>query len=164
VQAVRHDAKVGDVVGCTAYGDCDLEPHHPDLFWYGIHGVELLFTIMGPGCESVARVHTKNTDVVTGIWKDGRIGTFRGLRTGKRDDAALVFGSQGVVPVRGSGGYQPLVVEISKFFKTGKTPVSLEDTVEIYAFMEAADDSKRQGGALVSIKSVMDKARASFSK
>jgi hypothetical protein len=160
VQASRKDPKVSKMSGCATYGPCSLEEHHPDLFWYGIHGVEILFTIMGPGCESVARIHTKDTDLVTGTWTDGRVGSFRGLRSGRSDYGALVFGSGGVVSVGGSGGYEPLLVEICKFFKTGKAPVSMDETVEIYAFMEAADESKRQGGAPVALKSVIEKARA----
>ena len=50
------------------------------------------------------------------------------------------------MPSGGYGGYEPLVVEIAKFFKTGKPPVSAEETLEIFAFMEAADESKRKGG------------------
>jgi predicted dehydrogenase len=76
---IRKDPRVGDVRGCDQYSPCGLEPHHPDLFWYGIHGVESLFTIMGPGCEAVTRVHTEVTDFVVGVWNDGLIGTFRGI-------------------------------------------------------------------------------------
>jgi hypothetical protein len=159
IQAVRNDPRIGDVLGCDAYGPCSLEPHHPDLFWYGIHGVETLFTIMGTGCVSVTRVQTKNGEFVTGTWKDNRVGTFRGIRGGKADYGALVFGSKGIGPSGGYGGYEPLVVEICKFFETGKPPVSAEETLEIYAFMEAADESKRQGGKPVTLASVLAKAR-----
>lgn len=157
--AVRNDPKLGDVLGCTAYSPCSLEEHHPDLFWYGIHGVETLFTVMGTGCESVVRVHTKDTDLVAGTWKGGRVGTFRGLRAGRQDYGTIVFGSKGIVTTTGAGGYQPLVVEICKFFKTGTPPVSAEETLEIVAFMEAADESKRRGGAPVTLASVVAKAR-----
>jgi hypothetical protein len=156
---MRNNPKVGDVLGCDAYAPCSLEEHHPDLFWYGIHGVETLFTIMGTGCESVTRVHTKDTDFVTGTWKGGRVGTFRGIRAGKSDYGALVFGTKDIQPSGGYGGYEPLVVEICKFFKTGKPPVSAEETVEIFAFMEAGDESKRRGGIPVTLASVMAKAR-----
>jgi predicted dehydrogenase len=160
ILGIRHDPRVGSVLGCDAHGPCPLEPHHPDLFWYGIHGVEVLFTVMGTGCRSVTRVHTKGAEFVTGTWEDGRVGTFRGLRGGKADYGALVFGDKGIAPSGGYGGYEPLVVEICKFFKTGKPPVSAEETLEIYAFMEAADESKRQGGAPVTLESVLAKARA----
>ena len=116
--------KVGEVVGCAAYGPCELEEHHPDLYWYGIHGVETLFTIMGPGCESVSRVQTPGAELVAGVWKGGRIGTFRGLRQGAKGYGATVFGTKGIAPSGGYAGYEPLVVEICKFFKTGKPPVS----------------------------------------
>jgi predicted dehydrogenase len=156
--------KVGAVLGCLAYGPCSLEEHHPDLFWYGIHGVEALFTIMGPGCQSVTRTHTKDTDVATGVWADGRIGTFRGNRSGKSDYDALVFGAKGTALAGGAGSYEPLLKEIVQFFKTGQAPVSAAETIEIYAFMEAADESKRQGGAPVSIADVLQKARAANAK
>ncbi len=160
IRGMRDNPKVGAVLGCSAYGPCSLEPHHPDLFWYGVHGVEALFTIMGPGCVSVTRVHTKDTDFVTGTWKDGRVGTFRGIRPpGKADYGALVFGSKGIAPSGGYGGYEPLVVEICKFFETGKPPVSAEETLEIFAFMEAADESKRRDGSPVTLDSVLAKAR-----
>lgn len=152
--------KTGDVLGCTVFGPCTLEKHHPDMFWYGIHGVEGLFTIMGTGCKSVVRTHTADTDVVTGTWKDGRIGTFRGIRKGASGYGGLVFGSKAIVQADSKGGsYEPLVKEIVKFFKTGQAPVSAEETIEIFAFMEAADESKRQGGAPVTLESVLAKAR-----
>lgn len=161
---MRNDEKVGDVIGCDAYGPCSLESHHPDLFWYGIHGVEALFTIMGTGCASVQRTQTDGTELVTGVWKDGRVGTFRGIRSGASGYGAMVFGSKGIVPSGGYGGYEPLVVEIAKFFKTGKPPVSAEETLEIFTFMEAADESKRQGGAPVTLESVRAKAQQTAGK
>jgi predicted dehydrogenase len=157
-------SKTGDIVGAVAWSPCHLDPTHPDLFWYGIHGVETLFSIMGPGCVSVSRTNTPGADVVTGVWSDKRVGTFRGLRAGKEDYGAVVFGSKAIVPTGGYAGYKPLVVEIAKFFKTGKPPVTPEQTIEILAFMEAAEESKRQEGKPVTIESVMTKARAEAAK
>lgn len=155
---LRNNPEVGNIVGCDAWSPCPLEPHHPDLFWYGIHGVETLFTLMGPGCASVTRASTDGTDLVTGTWKDGRVGTFRGIRAGKADYGAMVFGSKAIRAAGAYEGYKPLVEQIAKFFKTGQSPVSAEETLEIIAFMEAADESKRQNGAPVSIESVLTKA------
>ncbi len=159
ILGMRDNPKLGRVVGCDAYGPCALEEHHPDLFWYGIHGVEMLFTIMGVGCESVTRVQTKGTELVTGVWKGGRVGTFRGIREGKSGYGATVFGEKNVAPAGSSAGYEPLVVEIVKFFRTGQPPVSAEETLELFAFMEAADESKRQGGVPVKLSEVLAKAR-----
>lgn len=117
----------------------------------------MLFTIMGTGCETVRRVQTANNEFVVGIWKDGRIGTFRGIRKGSRGYGSMVFGSKGVVRSGSFTGYNPLVEEIVKFFKTGQVPVPAEETIEIFAFMSAADKSK--GGAAISIKSVIEKAK-----
>lgn len=154
VAGIKSDPKLGAVIGCDAFSPCALEEHHPDLFWYGIHGVEILFAIMGPGCETVSRTQTKDSEIAVGVWKDGRVGTFRGMRAGKHDYGATVFGSKAVLPSGGFTSYRPLLVEIVKFFKTGQPPVSLEQTLEIYAFMQAADDSKRNAGRPVKLESV----------
>lgn len=162
-QEVRN-GKIGDVVGCDAFSPAHLEKTHPDLFWYGIHGVEALFTVMGTGCETVQRASTPGVDVVMGTWKGGRVGTFRGIREGSSGYGGRAFGTKGVVDLGSYGGYRPLVVEIVKFFKTRQPPVSEEETLEIYAFMEAADESKRQGGAPVKLADVLAKARAEAAK
>jgi hypothetical protein len=164
IASAKTNPNIGSVLGCLAYGPCSLEEHHPDLYWYGVHGVEALFTIMGTGCQTVSRAHGKDADIVTGIWADARIGTFRGNRAGKMDYDALVFGSKSTALAGGAGNYEPLVKEIVRFFKSGQPPVSAAETIEIFAFMEAADESKRQGGLPVTIDSVLQKARAENAK
>ena len=155
----RSDPNLGGVLGCDAYGPCSLEEHHPDLYWYGVHGVEMLFTIMGPGCRTVSRTQTGDFELVVGVWEGGRIGTFRGLRKGKSDYGATVFGSKTVMSAGQYAGYGPLIDEIVKFFKTGKPPVPAEETIEMFAFMSAADESKAKGGAPVSIAEMIEKAK-----
>jgi predicted dehydrogenase len=163
-QAVLNDPNVGEILGCDAFSPCGLEPHHPDFFWYGIHGVETLFTVMGTGCQSVARTHAENMDFAVGVWEGGRIGTFRGTRVGPHTYGATVFGAKAQVQSGKFEGYEPLLVEIVKFFKTGKAPVDPQTTLEILAFMEAADQSKREGGCPVSIESVMKKSQEAAAK
>jgi predicted dehydrogenase len=158
-QAILNNPSVGRIIGCNAHSPCALEPHHPDFFWYGIHGVETLFTLMGSGCVSVSRVQTEDGELAVGRWSDGRIGTFRGHRSGPHTYGATVFGEHQVVASGKYEGYEPLLVEITKFFKTGVPPVQAEQTLEILAFMEAADASKRQGGRPVSLETVMKAAQ-----
>ena len=156
--AVRNGS-IGDVTGCDTYSPCSLEATHPDLFWYGIHGVESLFTVMGPGVETVVRTQTKDFEQVTGVWSEGRIGTFRGLRAGKAGYGGTAFGAKGATAVGAYDGYAPLVVEIVKFFNSGVAPVSSAETIDIYAFMEAADESKRQGFLKVNVADVIERAQ-----
>lgn len=157
-QAVK-SGTIGKVVGCDTYSPCKLEATHPDLFWYGIHGVESLFTVMGPDIQSVSRTQTVNFDQVTGVWTDGRIGTFRGIRSGASGYGGIAFGEKKTSPVGQYDGYAPLVQEIVAFFQSGKAPVSAAETIAIYAFMEAAEESKRQDFRTVSAAEVIAKAR-----
>lgn len=150
--------KIGVVLGADTFSPATLKKTHPDMFWYGIHGVEMLFAVMGRGCKSVVRIHTNDTDIVVGTWKDGRVGTFRGTRSGKHDYGGTVFGEKGNITLGPFKGYDDLLVQIIDFFKGGKVPVSPDETLEIYAFMEAADESKRYGGKAVSLDAVMQKA------
>jgi hypothetical protein len=158
VQGLRNKTSgFGDVRSCTAWGPVHLEPHHPELFWYGIHGVEMLFTVMGPGCKTVTRAAP---DKVVGLWKDGRQGIF----LAKEGYGARVEGSKKSGEAGRYEGYAPLVIQIVKFFKTSKPPVDAEETLEILAFMEAAEESKHQGGAPVSIESMMERAKQRIAK
>ena len=156
IQAIRTSEKHGGIRGAFTFGPENLEPHHPDLFWYGIHAVEMLYTLLGPGCEQVTRVRTESDDTVVGRWKDGRIGTMRGLIQGKQDYGAVAFGAKAVMatPIPMSSNYRGLLVEIVRFFQTGVPPVDLEETLEIIAFMEAAELSKSRGGAAVTLAEI----------
>jgi hypothetical protein len=170
---VKRDPRVQQVQGAITWGPATLEPHHPDLFWYGIHAVEMLYTFMGPGCERVTRTYTAGADAVVGHWKDGRIGIVRGSRDSAQTYGQVVFGpkaivtspepanvptasntaSNGTPPKRSS--YYGLLVAIVDFFRTGTPPVPIDETLEIMAFMEAADLSKARTGAPVAIAEVL---------
>lgn len=155
-QRLKASQEAGPILGCNVYGPSPTEPHHPDLMWYGIHAVEALYTLMGPGCESVSRVSTESSDAVVGKWKDGRLGVVRGIRKGKQDYGITLFGERAVLSSESrEEGYRPLLVEIVKFFQTGVAPVNPEDTLEMFAFMEAADTSKARGGASVLLSEVV---------
>jgi len=152
------NGSIGRVLGADTYSPATIERTHPDLFWYGIHGVETLFTVMGTGCKSVSGIFTDDTDFVTGIWKDNRIGTFRGIRKGKTDYGGTAFGEKGIATTGRYDGYNSLLAEIVKFFQTGVSPVPSEETIEIFAFLTAAWESKKLNGAPVLIDSVLKEA------
>ena len=153
--AVRNGL-IGTVTNAWTSSPAHLEAHHPDLFWYGVHGVESLFTVMGTGCVSVRRGTTPEGGIeVVGTWKGGRRGTFR---EGKGYEGRAE-GTKGSSPVGAYDGYAPLIAAVVPFLKTGVAPVRPEETLEIFAFMEAADESKRRGGAEVTLAEVLERAR-----
>ncbi len=152
-QAV-HNGSLGKVNYVETYGPCEIEKHHPDLFWYGIHGVEAMFAVLGSSCETVQRGTTADGKIeVIGIWKNGAKGIYREDKTFH----GLARGEKGEVTAGSFDGYVPLVVEIMKFFQTGIAPVLPEETIEIFAFMEAADESKAKGGAAIKIGDILAK-------
>ena len=136
----------------TVWGPGPIDKsHYLDLSWYAVHSIEMLYALMGPGCEEVTRISSHN-DVVVGKWSDGRVGTVQVLRP-DGDFGAIAYTEKKVVE---SGkikvSYVPMLKEIVKFFQTGVSPVNEEETMEIFAFMDAAQKSKEQGGKPVKLK------------
>lgn len=149
-QAVRNGS-IGRVQRAETGSPASLEPTHMDLFWYGVHGVESLFTVMGTGIEQVTRRSSEAGGIVTeGMWRGGRVGVFRQ----QKGYGGKAVGEKGEAPVGKFDGYVPLVRAIVQFGQTGVPPVSAEETLEIIAFMEADYLSKTRGGATVSIADV----------
>jgi predicted dehydrogenase len=157
VTKLAADPALGNINGCSVASPFETEPHHIDLAWYGVHGIEAIYAIMNPGCEMVSRVDGSTATLVTGRWTDGRIAAWRGLK-GHADYAFTAFGDKGMAFDRGFSGYEPLVDEICTFFASGKPPVPAAETIEMFAFMEAADESLRRNGALVSTKEMIARA------
>jgi virulence factor len=140
--------KHGRILGAATHGPASLHERNPGLFHYGIHAVEMLYTLMGPGCERVACLHEKDADVVTGHWRDGRIGCVRGLRAGKADYGCVVFSEKSIdnLVVSASFIYRELLKKIVSFFETRRSPVDPRTTLEIVAFIEAAYKSGNNHG------------------
>jgi hypothetical protein len=146
--------KYPDTLGVTTWGPGPIEEHHHlELAWYAIHPIEMLYTLMGMGCEEVTRTYTDGADVVVGRWRGGRIGSVRALRP-YGGYGAVVFRAKSVMQSnpKASAGYRPLVVEIVKFFETKQPPVSNEETMEIFEFLDAAQRSKEAGGAPMKLR------------
>lgn len=151
------NGELGEVQGVNTYTPGTLEPSHADMAWYGIHGIEALFTVMGTGCVSVNRMSSEGSDVIVGLWDDGRIGTVRAIREGHRPYDGHAFTDKGIVSTGKYQGYEPLLREILNFFTTGIPPVSEKETLEIFTFIEAADESKSAKGKIVSMEKTFKK-------
>lgn len=130
---------------------------HPDLFFYGIHGVEVVYAVLGRGCASVTRKMDGDADVTTGKWKDGRIGIYRSAVKGKSVPMISIWGEGGSAQTKGRSSYEGLVRVMAEFFHTGRVPVDPLETLEIVEFMTAAQLSKERGGAEVSLAELRTK-------
>jgi virulence factor len=146
----------GKIHGAFVYTPASLHERNPGFFHYGIHGVEILYTIMGPGCKRVTCTHEKDADVITGQWKDGRLATVRGIRAGKHDYGCMVFSDDkkddkksGIIKLDlpATFIYRELLKKIVEMFDKKKSPVEPEETVEIVSFIEAAYKSGNNHGA-----------------
>ena len=162
---MRNHPEVGKVIGCDVYGGYTLAHAEADEFVTPLHSIETLYTIMGPGVASVQCTSTPVAESITAVWKDGRVGTYRGIKQGKVKYSATVFGEAGVstagiyghgAPVNGIVptkdeymGYKGIAIEMAKFFKGGPPPVSAAETLEIFDFLEAIQKSRRNNGATI---------------
>jgi len=140
--------EIGAVTGVSAYGPAPQDPGNPGLFHYGVHVVQVMYQLLGLGCETVRMNSNSDGDVVVGQWSDGRFGVVRGLRRGARSYGATVFGEKKIVatPVDGTYIYRELLKRMISSFETGKAPLDPAHMLEVVAFQEAALRSMEQGG------------------
>ncbi|MBL9113843.1 MAG: Gfo/Idh/MocA family oxidoreductase [Verrucomicrobiaceae bacterium] len=152
VRVAQKDA--GEVLGAISCGPSHVLEHHPDLYFYGIHPTEVLFTFLGQGCQEVTFTKGKYSSVAVGRWHNGQLGTLHAIHEGAHVYRFTKLGRQLISEGLGGIDYTPLVRQLVTFFQTGIPPVSPEQTMEIYAFMEAANQSARNGGAAVELDEV----------
>ena len=152
-QVQEKQNELGKVLGADAYSPGPTHPRNPGLFNYGIHGLETLYALMGPGCNSVRAVSTEGVDVITGAWSDGRIGTLRATRAGAHSYGFTVFCEKRVVASAINAGfiYRELLKRVVKMFETGKPPIDIRETLEIIAFIEAVMESAKRDGERVAL-------------
>lgn len=142
------------IESCEAFGPMALLDDYRDYFWYGIHSAETLYSFMGTGCTQVQTTSTDTVDVIVGTWADGRIGTLRGNRVGANGFGCMltVEGETKFALVSGEVPYYALMLKkMVPFFQTGVSDVPVEESLEIIAFLEAASQSRTQGGKVVEI-------------
>jgi predicted dehydrogenase len=155
-ERLKNPEGIGHVLAFDVLGPTIREPHEPSMFNYGVHAIEMLYQLMGPGCESVTMQTSGNEDVLVGKWKDGRLGVVRGFSSGLYAFSITVYGDKGVLhSEQKPEGYGALLVEIAKFFKTRVPPVDPSESLEVLAFMEAGDLSVARGGVAVPLSEIM---------
>lgn len=151
IDVLRDGSKVES---CEAFGPMALLDDYRDYFWYGIHSAETLFSFMGSGCKEVEAISSDKIDMIVGKWEDGRIGTVRGNRVNSYTFGCMltVEGETKFALVSGEVPFYAMMLKkIVPFFETGVSDIPIEESLEIIAFLEAASQSRAQGGKAVEI-------------
>ena len=143
---------LGPIVGCDVFGPMAIQPTQPGLFWYGVHGVEMINRILGTGCAEVKATANDDCDLVTAVWNDGRMASYRGMRKGHHKFGVVLHGEKGPQYIDPSAGkttyYTCLLHAILRSLPAGKSDIRPEDTLEIVRFIEAANESRETGRAV----------------
>lgn len=157
--ALRYDPEVqrardlsrtyGRILSADVWTTATLHPGNPGLLHYGIHGVEILYALMGRGCRTVRCVRTPSYDAVIGIWSDDRTGLLRGIRAGAGGFGFTAHYEKGhhSAVIEGAAFYTEMLKAVVKMFTTRTEPIALGETREIIAFINAAQRSALAGGA-----------------
>lgn len=153
VAALDRREALGAILSADVWTAAALHPGNPGLLHYGIHGVEMLYALMGPGCRTVHSVATEQSEVNAGLWPNGHVSTVRGLRDGRTGFGAVVHYEKGneVFTVEGSAFYRELLKAYVGMCETGRPPLAYEDTREIIAFCAAAIKSQQKAGAAAAV-------------
>lgn len=159
--SIRFSAGVIDLVpeeaelrSCEVFGTMPIQDDYPTYFWYAVHPVELLFSYMGTGCKTVQTIHQEDQDLLIGLWEDGRIGTVRGMRFTTYHFGVNVYTTKGTVHGLASNdppGHVLMLQEMIPFLRTGDSPVRIEETLQIMAFLDAAGQSLEKDGAIIDL-------------
>ena len=146
--------ETGAVIGVHTHSPCSLHPRNPGLFHYGIHALETLYALMGPGCEAVWTVWRKEAEVVVGVWQGGRMGSIRGIRRGTWGFGFTAYCEKQVVHavIETDYIYRELLKNIVTMFETGQSSHEISESVEIVAFVEAAILSGSNGGVRIPLE------------
>ncbi|MFD2101490.1 Gfo/Idh/MocA family protein [Flagellimonas iocasae] len=149
------NGSIGNVQGAQIYAPISYEPTQPRLYWYGVHGAELLFTAMQQGCKRVRSLVTEQYHMVIGDWGDGKIGTYCGLKNKMQEYGGQAFGDKGVSYLGKYESSLPLIEAILHYFDTGEVPVEPSETIELFAFMDAAQKSEQEKGNWIAIEDIL---------
>jgi predicted dehydrogenase len=137
------------IISVDATGPMALEATQNNIYWYGIHSVEVLFAAMGAGCVSVQAAQSDDYELLTGVWSDDRVASVRGDHAAQFKFSLTLYcdGSSRFVDAynHAKPPYAGLLEQLIPFFQTGESPIDIEETLQITRFIEAANESREAG-------------------
>jgi predicted dehydrogenase len=152
-EALARQETLGKLLSADAWTSASLHEGNPGMLHYAIHGVEMIYTLMGPGCQSVSMSFTDKGEVAAGTWANGHVGTVRGLRDGSGGNGMVAHYEKGHAAffVEGAAFYREMLKAIVHMFETGEAPIPYDEMGEIVAFISAAEASRQAGGLPVAV-------------
>ncbi len=153
-KALADDAK-GAIVGVDVFGPMSLEAAATGLFWYGVHGIEMVVRVMGAGCRTIQAANRDGGEIYTMQWEDGRLATYRGLRNAHSDFGAVIHREKGFQFVDVASGTKPyyasLLAAILKTLPAGRSDVPPAEMLETVRIMETGNKARLTPGAAVTV-------------
>jgi predicted dehydrogenase len=138
--------KMPDAKYVSIYGPLGDAPAGSSIIWYGVHAFEMLQRVMGKGAVGVFARRDKAGVVAIVEYPDDRRGVVELTNEAYFYGGCLRDVEKGVQFSVDSGAiYSKELRSIRDFFMGGKTPVELEDTLEVMAMLDAADRSVGSG-------------------
>lgn len=146
-----------EILSCDVFGPMQLLDDYPGYFWYGIHSVDVLYSYMGEGCNELQVKSFDEFDVVIAKWQDGRICTIRGMRFKGGCFGCGIFSSEGAEfsTAKPSPPYYAfLLKKVIPFINTGNSSVKISESLEVIAFLEAMNKSRKHNGEIIKLNKI----------
>jgi hypothetical protein len=148
VAARARQDDLGQLLSVDVWSAAALHEGNPGMLHYAIHGVEMVYTLIGTGCQSVAMAFTPQSEVASGIWPSGHVSAVRGVREGSYGMGFVAHYTKGhaAFHVEGAAFYREMLKAVVTMFETGEPPIPYVEMREIIAFVVAAEASRKAGG------------------
>jgi len=144
--ALSSNGELGQVVGCDTFGPMELMSPLDGFYWYGVHTVEMLVTVMGVGCQQVQSIKNKDNDLLVCQWQDGRMATIHGLRSAHCQFGITLHRADGMQFLDISDNQRPyyasLLEAILRSLPEGRSDIPDDQMLEVIRIIDAANESR----------------------
>ncbi len=129
-----------------------------DTLQYGIHPLEFVYGIVGPGVVSVRNAGDGDADVIHLKYADGKEATVLIYRSQRPDFAITIYGAKGILssgPIKVEQfdpGARRMMETFAEMVKTKTPPVPYDELVEEIKVLSAAIESRQNQGKEIAIK------------
>ena len=142
VVAVKNaQAELGPPIAVDVYGCQGKNPHNPGWFNYGVHSAEILITLLGTGFKDARYSASGSAEHCTSVWQGDCLGSITLTAKGDYPFGFTYIGEKATRAHRVNADYiyRELLKAIVEFFKSGKPPMSIEETLGIVRYLEAVN-------------------------